>query len=442
MKCKWWTPGVILALWSATVLGAAALEIPMRFERYGDAEATEFRPGGYRILSASTQPPEGAWKLPQQIPAGSMYAMVELGGVPRLMILERAKPEDGFYTRLRLDANGDSDVTNDPVLTVREDEEEDFVTNNRFSRVMFPPVDLILKSGSGTAPYRFRIYAHLRGELAETGPTAAQIENRDFAIYMVTACCYAGEFEHDGTRYRFVLNDMNGNGTFDDPYAVSAANGPGGDQIFLTEGEKLSHRDGVPLGKLLQLKNALFEVHIDAAASQMVLRPCARPLVSVTLPMPMQRLALSPAAEGTSIVMYRPGSTVRIPPGAYRVGAYTASKKDAEGDGWEIWALGSPEGTPFDACEGGTLAFGEPFATGVEVPEYSYEQFAKGEEKRARLIFAMKGAAGERVANLERTTGTATKTVLAGNSNRPKAPEYRILTSAGQLAAQGSFEYG
>ena len=456
VRCNAWAVCAALVVLAAAAAVAAPIEIPLRLELVGEGGGG-FRPGGNRILSVSTQPPEGTWKLPEQAAAGSVYAVVELGGVSRIMVLERADAGDPFYTRLRFDADGDGDVTNDPVLEVKG-EGGGLTISERFSTAQFPPIDLRLASGGGTAPYRLRVLARLRGDLAETGPTAEQIASREFVMYTLAACCYAGEFEHGGLKYRFVLGDMNGNGTFDDQYVLSQERASAGDQFFLTEGENVTYSDGVPFGRMLQLKDALFEVSVDTAAARLVLTPCAQPLVSVTLPMAVERLVLCSAADGASVVMHRPGTAVKIPAGLYRVGTYNALKKDAGGDVWTVRASGSPEDAVIEAREGAVLAFGEPFATSVAVPEQSYERFAKGEDKTARLVFQVKGSAGERVVSLVREVpardaqagdapapaASLVRRLLLGRvtTQRPKEPEYRILTGGGQLVAQGSFEYG
>jgi hypothetical protein len=205
----------------ALAAGAAALDIPLTYERYGDSGGSGggFRPWGYFMPEKSTKPPAGTWKLPAFVCAKPLYAQVTLGSEQRLLVLDCAKAGDQFYSKLYFDANGNRDLTDDPVLA-SSDEGRDA----RYPQ--FPQIETTVTIKGTATPYSFGVSAYGRDAKPVAEYSEQEFEER-VGLYVFAACCYRGTFTLGGVTYKLVLGDSGINGRFDDT-ARSPKPAPGG----------------------------------------------------------------------------------------------------------------------------------------------------------------------------------------------------------------------
>ena len=144
------------------------------------------------------------------------------------------------------------------------------------------------------------------------------------------------------------------------------------------------------------------------------------------------------------VMMLRPGGKVKVPQGEYRLVAYQALKKDAQGDLWRIRARAGQDSSVASVGGNGrpSLALGEPYTPIVYVPEYSRAQLDQGRSV-ADLALIVCGAGREIVMDLSHVSGTESKIALSKTrTSRPKEASYRVITPEGETVAQGAFEYG
>jgi hypothetical protein len=426
---------------------AGAIEVDLKYEKYGEEDSDSFHPQGYFRLKASAKVPAGDWKLPKFTAKHPLYALQEFGDAKRLFALDRAKPNDSFYNRLYFDANGNGDLTDDPVIKPPSAEEGEGV-NIRTNNAEFPPVDTTLKVGGKDLPYTFRVVVYLHMS-SEEDLTEKNLEE-GIGFYFLTSCCYSGGFELAGQKYKFILNDSNANGRFGDVAAVKIEPGgdPGdalyanGDRFYIIDGDRFQYRDSCSMGNLLHLKDGTYRVAIDAAAKKMSLTPVSEGLVTVKLPMPVDRLCLSSEDGRHGVMTFKAGDRLRIPAGSYRLIDYQVTRKEDVGDVWLIQAQGTRETPYVKVDEGGTFPLGEPYSAMASVPEQVYRSFREGQDLRSvPLYFRIEGCAHEVVDDLMRISGKKTKIPMSGDY-RPKEPTYKIAKANGELIAEGSFRYG
>jgi len=150
------------------------------------------------------------------------------------------------------------------------------------------------------------------------------------------------------------------------------------------------------------------------------------------------------------VSMLAPAAAVKLPPGTYRFMQYDLTRKDAEGDTWQLHAVATPDSPPIVVGSQGPAAvsFGEPFTAGVVVetvkvrPRRFFGLLAGAERNIVRVNLNLQGAAKEQVVVIAHTAGQSTKFALDRSGFRPKEPGYRIASAADETLVTGALSYG
>ncbi len=423
----------------------AAIEIPLKYGRCPAPDREGYHPHDSRLLDKALQAPAGEWKLPKLNSKMSIYSETDMAGKKRLFLFDCKESGYGFYDRVYFDANGNRDLTDDPII---EADNSNFDLNSANGMVRFPKVDSTLTAGGKEFPYSFYIYVRYTGRTSTGELTKKDIQDDGFSIGLGTNCWYEGEFDLDGQHFQLVLADSNANGKFDDVPTIPkpcTMNRPDGDRLFLTSEEKLSYNEYTFFGNLLQIKEKLYSVSHNPSENKLILKPAKREgFVPVELSMEVERLSIYTDDGSQGIMMCKPSGKLEVPPGNYRVAYYQAVRKDEEGDVWSTCAAGTKDSPLVNIGKnGGDLKFGEPYVAYASIPEEAYRNFNENENSEVPIEFRLEGSAGELVEDLRRISGENTKIPLSESRNyRSKEPSYKIVKSSGELVAEGTFRYG
>ena len=430
-----------------------AIDVPLKYVKYPDKTESYF-PSGIAFVSKTLESPDGNWKFPDFISSKPIYAQAKLGDEKRLMILDRQKAEDDFYNRIYFDANGNNNLTDDPVIdgTLKPG------PNQSYQRTRFPSVDIKIKVDRKFLSFSF--IPELYGSLSTSDKNNINeaIVERRINLYLRVNCLYQGKFEIDGESYDVYLGDSNCNGLFNERFALRGLGTPlpgrlpifsTGDNFFISQEENIEMYSQQVCGDWLLIKNKLFTVNIDQAKKKMILKPVTRGLASIELAMQTEHISLYTEGGEHFLMTCQPDNNINIPKGKYRLYDYKVLKKDDQGDFWSLSARATTE-SPWITVDGGTntvLEFGEPFVISAEVPKNRQSNIlvSPAAPSSVYLSFSIRGSCNEDISDLSHIKGTNTKIPLSrkeGLNHRPKEPTYKILLADGKTAAQGSFEYG
>ncbi|MFH0946968.1 MAG: hypothetical protein V2A76_17390 [Planctomycetota bacterium] len=422
---------------------AAALEVPLEYVRYPDEEDVDgpFVVYGEAHLEGSGTLPAGDWKLPELKSEQPLYLLAALGDGEVLLVLDRERADDPFFSRLLCDANANRDLTDDPAVAVGGG----LPLPGLFETA---PIDLRLSAAGGTMPYSFRFVAWSE-EMLEGGELGDDVKPEELTFLLKSNCCYLGRFEEGQQTYRILLGDANANGRFDDTASFLRLTEENahhalkleGDRFFLTSDEEIGEHDATVLGSRVTLGGRVFDLAVDAVSSKLTLTPNTGALATLQLPVELERLTLETQESGEFVMLYRPGREAKVPPGSYRVAGYQLYRQDDQGDLWCLWGSATRQ-TAFvevDPAQVTTLEFGEPFLSVGAVPEKTYQ--ASKPLERVPVEFHIEGVARELVTELKHVSGDRTRTPLDETRSRPLEPTYIILMGS-QIVARGAFEYG
>jgi len=428
---------------------AFALDVTLKYERHSD-EGESFRPFSFAQVQPTIERPADDWNLPELRSKTPLYAFAELGDKERLVILDRQNADDFFFNRLYFDANGNRDLTDDPVIEGTFDGEE-----GEYCHTSFQSVDIMIELEGKLVPYSFRpdVFYTYFGDYGRPDKQLAKEhidENLRFVLF--SNCSYSGEVELEGRTYHVVLGDGNVNGRFNDKLSVfrvvetdeCSPQLGAADHFYLTSGKEIGVYDALLYGNLLYVETTLFEIKISTAEGKMTLTPVTENLAPLKLAMAPERIGIYTEDGTNCVMMYRPGTQVVIPQGTYRLLHYTVLRKDAQGDEWLLVAQATERSPSVTVGRGSSVVFnfGEPYVPVVEVPEAARQGVREG-ATQVRVAFTVEGAGKERLGELSRVSGSRTRIPLSEeNPNRPKEPAYKIVQPDGQIVAQGSFEYG
>ncbi len=427
-----------LLLLFVLALPALALDIPLRYERYPEPtevmpEESGFCPYGMHGLEKLRKLPPGDWQLPKLLSKQPVYAMVALGDRKHLFILDQKNVSTTFYDRLYFDANANGDLTDDAPI------DGEIYSDMYTTQCMFPSVESEILLEGVSIPYSFRPscrHYSFNGtkEVVQSWETAL--------ISLRINCAYYADFDLDGKTYHLVLGDRNANGRFSDRLLIDDFDTDAyralGDELFLSRAGKVSWYDAQKLGNLLIVEDKVFEVAVSTAKKTMTLTPITEGLTSLKLAAATERFTLYNNKTQRGVTAFQPGSALMLPEGDYYLFDYQMMRKDAQGDLWRLNARMTGKGEAATVAKGSpaSLTFGEPFiptVTGQPAKEASV----------AQLTFKAIGAGGEEVSDLARIAGNKSKIPLSARDlSRPREPSYKVARPDGELATQGSFEYG
>jgi len=448
-----------LALVVAFTSAAFALEVPIRYIKHKEPSET-FLPYGSARLTGLNQCPEGEWKLPELKCKHPVYALSQMGDKSRLMILD-AKPGEKMYSLCYFDANGNSDLTDDPVIEGQGNLQQFYFGSH------FPAVDTSIQLGDRALPFRFQPSAnYYPSSINVNGPEPNSpvlngLSDEDLAnqfhFYLRVQCSYAGELNLDGKKYQIMLGDTNCTGRFNDRFtpneyekdldAPEVIRGVSDTLYMAPDKDTISYNDGLDFGDRLWVDGKLFGVEVSTPDAKMTLTPITENLSPLKLSQSTLRLGMYTQDNAHCFMMVGPGTEVRVPAGTYHLLDCDLTKKDTEGDLWRIDSTATTE-SPFVAVDGkaeALLMFGEPYKPVVTVPPWSRDNFEKSDVPMVNLQFDIKGIGKEQVTGLSHIDGNKTKISLSnkpGNADKPKEPKYKVVKLDGEVVASGSFSYG
>lgn len=429
-----------------------AIEVPLDYVKYPDKPET-YLPAGMARLTYELDPPPGSWKFPDFVSAHPIYSLVKLGDEELLLVLDRQKTEDERYNRIFFDANGNRNLTDDPIIDGRDET----VPNTRSKRVRFPSVDTKIKIQGKYLPFSFR--PDFLGQLfaVDEGNISEELMNKMIYLFLRVNCMYRGMFELEGQTYHVFLGDADCNGIFNKKFALRKQGTPlpgrlpimnTGDNFFISRNEEIDVYDGQVYGDWLLIKNKLFKVNMDQPNATLSLTPVTAGLASLRLAMKPEHISLYTDGGGHFLMTYLPDKKIDVPKARYRLYNYKLVSNDDQGDLWSLSARATTESRWIDVT-GSTdseLIFGEPFIISAEVPKNRIVAIrGSPTESGVFLSFSIRGQGDEDIQDIRHLEGDRTKIPLSkikGLTHRPKEPTFKILSAGGKIAAQGSFEYG
>ncbi len=386
----------------------------------------------------ASEPPEGNWKLPTLNSDGSAYAVFDLGDVERLLILDRQKPADFFFNRLYFDANGNGDLTDDPVADVTFER-----VGETGYKSAFPGMDVTTRIDGTAYPYSFRVTAEYIGLNTEK-----ELVNDPFFIsfYWNANCSYTSEIEVETQKYQVTFSDENCNGLFNDRLVVDGqmlipTKTPKSDGIYISAGEQMHSYDRLLLGDYLLIGGDLLAMTVDISNKTLTVTPVEKRPATLAFSAPPERITLYTEDGHKGVNIYRPGKQIDVPAGTYRLHMYQMLKKEDSGAVWHLEAQ-STDATPSIAAKEGettVVALGEPYKPLIDVPEVFR---ALAGSAPVMVEFRVEGRAGEVLIDLGYSGPRSAVPLSTINPNRPKEPTYMIVKADGEIAARGAFEYG
>jgi hypothetical protein len=348
---------------------------------------------GYQYLQPSSGKPEGL-KLPEFKSGEPLFLdwktpMVASGKI--WIAFDKSNPK-GQYDRMYLDANGNGDLSDDPVY-------QPYRRESNLS--YFGPAKIVFAASDGPITYHlsveFRTYSGQTNCLLSPGGW------------------YEGQITVGGVKKRCTLIDHNVNGTFNDKSADYSQS----DRIRI--GEKAGYEGGA-VGNYLEMDGKLYKIEIARDGACVSLTEAKDvPYAPVRVADDITSLIVS--GENGSFIRTPEKGVIKLPVGAYRVESWAIARKDNAGAKWEMKGTLSSGGSgSFTAAQDKeiTLPFGEPIYSMVQANKsgsiYSFEQKLEGRQ-------------GERV-------------VLTRNGTQPAPPKLHIRSRDGSYDRSINSEYG
>jgi hypothetical protein len=408
---------------------------------YKTRQEREFFPYGGQHVQVSLEVPAGEWTLPPFVADKPVYTTLKFGDRNHLVVLDKGKKDDPFYTRLYFDANANNDLTDDSV------HRGTYHGDDHMHRTEFHEISTTIVVDGEELPYVLQpqLYCYAFGQSKDV---LAQENWNNFQFYTSTLCAYRGELKLGKETYTVWVSDSNGNGRFDDRCVLHEHSGPQlygqGDGLYLAaSSETMGYEYGQTLGEYLVVGGRVFRVAVSTPLGRMTLEPVTENLSKLVWPDQLEALEVYDAASKSAVILRREGKQAPIPAGTYRLLNYRLTKKDKQGDLWQLRAIGTTSGPEVLAKPDhvAQLPLGEPFQPKVTIPDYSRQNIAHGAD--AQLSLDVYGAGGEQITDLRHIDGNKTKIKLSRDDNqRPAEPVYKIINADGEMVATGKFEYG
>lgn len=436
---------------------AQVIDLPLKFEHYSDrGEKEQFRPHGYARLDLQYSAPKGEWKLPPLVSARPVFAWVRIGEEQKLLVVDKSGRKSKFFDRAYFDANGNGDLTDDPVLRGKEivADERDFF---QYFSVRFFGLDTTVVIDGVSLPYSFTVSIGYYSEESVSwwtwfkGFFSTTRRWEKYRLYggLNPFCMYRADLEINDASYHIYLSDTNVNGHFNDlresrkeEWGSHTRLSATGDGFYLIPAtEELTYYDRNYLERYLHFADALYEVEVLTAEQRLVLTPVEELAARIELPVAPSRIVL--AGEDVGVMSCLPGTTILAPPGTYRLLEYVLFRDEPSGARWRLCAAGTGDGAEIMATsdEATALMFGEPYRPSVQVSEWSRKEFASGQDF-VELRLSIFGSGSEVVAGLECVDARETSSIPMADGGLPRKATYRIVKPDGEVAAQGTFEYG
>ena len=380
----------------STLLASVALAQGEQWLQYRSAsEARQIIPSmGYKMVQPLTARPEGI-KLPELKSDKPLFVewktpMVASGKI--WMGFDKSNPK-GQYDRLYLDANGNGDLSDDPVCQpYRRESDQSY----------FGPVKVVFESSDGPITYHLNLQLY-----SDPG--------RMYCL-MTPGGWYEGQITIGGAKKRCTLIDRNVNGAFSD----KSSNYMESDRIQI--GEQTAE-EAPAVGNFVEVDNKLYKIEIPRDGACITLSE-AKDVSFGAVRLADTIATVMVSGENGSFVRKPENGLIKLPVGDYVVNSWSVARKDTTGARWEIKAMLLPGegrgGLTVVQDKEGSLPIGEPIYSRVSVSKsgstYSFVQRLEGRQ-------------GERI-------------TLTRNGSQPPAPKMRIRNREGTFDRSLTSEYG
>lgn len=413
-------------------------------------------PWGSSTLEVSDKLPEGQWKLPKLNAKMPVYAMLELGDKPQLMVFDSTTAQHQALNRIYFDSNANGDLTDDPVT------DQKFLTGREPNLYIgFPRMEASVTVAGKTQPYSFSI--SYRGAKQPDKDFGQAMLDRNIRPLLESSSRLFGEFKLNGNNYWVVLHDPNVNGRFCDTLSIRGTQNDSdftGDRLLLLKQNPFGDAEDFVLGNLLWLEGKLYTVHVNDAERKLTLSPTGEKLERLKLSSKPSTLQLFDEHAKHSVMACDPPEELMLPKGRYYLASYKLSREAKDDQLWELTGEAKTLGCWADTCQPGTatpsttttLVFGEPFTarpSAEPYPDYLLRRQGLTQADACTslmLQLALRGAGNETISNISLKKGNPSDTEMASSTetdkDKPREPRYRIATADGEIVAEGSFEYG
>jgi len=445
----------VFACWLRIVLflllsggAVCATDFELKFVKSSESPRDRV-PMSRKSLTLQTSVPQGGYRLPRLSAKMPLYAAIDIGDKPRLLILDMRAANSKYYDRIHVDANGNLDFSDNPPI------DGTIGSSGEACWTEFPEADLVVDVAGRQLPYRLEARAYCRSMKEFASASAEQlVKDRQVTADVYSKCFYAATAGLGADSYRLVVFDRNVNGRFGDMPRISPESDTrqnsrsqpvylDGDGLFISGDTGAGSAMEQPMATHVSLRGQLFEFKPDVPAGRVALLPVTVNLGDVALPAETERVALQSDPGTVVIAAFRPGKQLKLPYGSYKLLGYQLVRTDAAGATWQLQGVAT-WGRKAVSVSGGMTAkllYGEPFLPRAVVPRW--QQAGIGGNEPVQLAFLLEGVQKEQVQSVTQIDGTSSSVEMSKSRRlNPLEPRYRIVDSRGAVAAEGSFEYG
>ncbi|MGD2174043.1 MAG: hypothetical protein PVJ27_01470 [Candidatus Brocadiaceae bacterium] len=381
------------------------------------------------------------------------YVIIQGSGKTTMVLaaLDASRGGGPPYDRLYVDANGDRDLRNDPVIKATK-----LVTKDSgYIYSYFRPVMLKLPPEGGRS-YAVAIYSYYLEHCPNHPEGHSYVRAR-------SACYYEGRARFGDEERRVVLMDRDCNGLFNErnPANLSSPTSSGGDEILiLPDADEPVELTGgllsqaIPLGRYVGVGDRFYQIRPATDGSSVQVHNRHVP----TGPLHVEangEYRLRFGSEDGPVVVQSRGPEARLPIGTYTLGKQAIVATDIEGRVWVVETYPSLRPTTrvltpvgFSLPGGGTArrtAPAEPARStandlavtadsGPTIPAFGpplvLDVTASVRDEEVSIGLSVTGERGDRI-----------RSVLVDGST-PPAPVFQILSAGGKVIAEDQFEYG
>lgn len=320
------------------------------------------------------------------------------------------------YDRMYFDADGNGDLTDDPVVSAAEAAQTGNVSQSRF-----PRVNVTLNAGGEKIEYAFLLSTY-----------CTQVNDKfNAAVMLQAAMARDGYIVRGKKRTRVLLVDRNSNGRFDDGVSVQP-NGTvaEGDLLLINPNPKKAMASGGMsadrnlVGKVICLGKNFHRMTVTPSGDKLQLSPIELAMGSVTCSSPAYRAVLTSDEYGVVVISGVKDQKIALAEGTWKVVCYTLDGSAGSGRATAVEATygNSPPSVTVKKDETVALPFGGAFRAVVTA--------ARAADGKVSLRLEIVGPSGERCRN-----------ILIGGGRPPK-PRFVIKDGDDKIVHQGDFEYG
>ena len=351
---------------------------------------------GQKALELSSERPDGV-DLPEFESKSPLFARWPSPMVPDgyLWIALDRSSESGPYDRLFIDSDWDGDLKDETVVMAHQIDP---------NSAMFGPVTVVLMGETDLL-----VDYHLRlASVTQEG------RNR---LYVFAGGSCKGTITVGGEQKRFVLIDLNVNGSFADRPFEMDFNDCDLIQIGPQDGEQVEL-----VGKYLKVDDKLYQMEVPSDGAYISLVE-ADNVTFGTVTLPQEATEFTAGGENGSFTMHPTNGSVQLPVGKYQINHWTIERTDEEGIRWELQGVGFGDKGYFDVTENAetNLIVGEPVVLAAHVTE-------------ANSVYRL---------DQSRLKGTFDETMtILRNGSPVRPPRLHIKSKDGSYDRIFSFQYG